>query len=241
MIARALVYSVIVTGLACSSAPAQPLAPQMPPPGTAETAIGAQPPDPVPLVPQQPTPPPPAQIVPQVSGPFATETDAALPEVDEDVQSEMARALPDAITAPGDDTEAAEPAQAAAEPETEAEPELPFDVNPFLGAMVELRGAAQTCEPFVGDDPVGRTNTIPQFFAMLEQELPELTNETTQASLRQFIGSQAASLCVNMLNGAFFRYAEAATDYQARKPDEWPPAPPVQPGMWCAQPYCLDR
>ncbi len=80
MIARALVYSVIVTGLACSSALAQPLAPQMPPPGTAETAIGAQPPDPVPLVPQQPAPPPPAQTVPQVSGPFVTETDAALPD-----------------------------------------------------------------------------------------------------------------------------------------------------------------
>lgn len=127
-----------------------------------------------------------------------------------------------------------------AAPATE-EPSLPFDVQPFLTSMVELRGAALTCAPFVGGDPEARTDTIPQFFAMLDQELPELTNDTTQASLRQFIGSQAASLCVDMLNGAFSRYTEAAADYQAQKPEEWPPAPPVQPGQWCSQPFCLDR
>lgn len=237
MIERVLVLSAIVCSLAVQPVAGQPLAPQMPPPGTGETAIGAQPPEPVPLVPRQPATPPPPPAGPRVSGPFQPAPATETPEVDEEVQSEMARAMPDAA-APAQDAEAPATPSPAAEPEVA---ELPFDVQPFLAAMVELRGAAQTCEPFVADDPVGRTNTIPQFFAMLEQELPELANETTQASLRRFIGSQAASLCLGMLNGAFTRYVEAAADYQAQKPDEWPPAPPVQAGMWCAQPYCLDR
>lgn len=237
MMARAFVYIAAICGLAVTPVLAQPLAPQMPPPGSGETAIGSQPPAPVPLVPLQPAATPPAQTDAPPAGPFIEEAPAAeIPEVDENVQEEMARALP------GGDAAATDEAEAAAAPATEAEePALPFDVQPFLSAMVELRGAAQTCAPFVGDNPLGRTDTIPQFFTMLGQELPELTNETTQASLRRFIGSQAAMLCVDMLNGAFASYAQAAISYEAQKPEAWPPPPPVQPGMWCAQPFCLDR
>src|SRR5690554_2988113 len=129
-------------------------------------------------------------------------------------------------------------AAAGATPE-EAGPE--FDITPFLTAMVELRGAALTCEPFVGDSPTARTEGVVRFFALLNQQLPELANQTTQSSLRRFIGSQAAVLCQDMLNVAFVKYGVNAAYYQSEKPEQWPAAPAVQPGQWCALDFCLDR
>jgi len=127
--------------------------------------------------------------------------------------------------------------QEAAEPE-----EAPaFDAEPFLNSMISLRGASLTCDPFVGGNPVQRTQGIVGYFDALGQDLPELTDTVTQASLNRFIRSQAAMLCQSMLESAFARYHAAATEYEANRPQEWPAAPAADPGPWCAQLYCLDH
>lgn len=136
-------------------------------------------------------------------------------------------------------SESPAPEAAAGEATEEAGPA--FDITPFLTAMVELRGAALTCEPFVGDNPTARTEGVVQFFAQLNQQLPELANETTQSSLKRFIGSQAAVLCQDMLNVAFVKYGVNAAYYQSEKPEQWPAAPAMQPGQWCSLDFCLDR
>jgi len=143
---------------------------------------------------------------------------------------------------PASSQEADAEVAAPAGPETEEPVEVPpFDAEPFLNSMVALRGAGLTCAPYVGDDPIRRTQGVAGYFTALGQDLPDLGDEETQASLRRFIGSQAAMLCQSMLDSAFARYHAMATDYEANRPPEWPAAPAAEPGAWCAQPYCLDR
>ena len=136
-----------------------------------------------------------------------------------------------------------DPAAEAPAEQAVAEPaEAPaFDAEPFLNSMVSLRGASLTCDPFVGGNPAQRTQGIVGYFDALGQDLPDLADTETQASLNRFIRSQAAMLCQSMLESAFIRYHAAATEYEASRPPEWPAAPAAEPGPWCGQPYCLDR
>lgn len=122
------------------------------------------------------------------------------------------------------------------------EPEAPsFDPEPFLNSMIALRTAGMTCDPFVSNNPAQRTEGVVGYFEALGQALPDLSDQETQASLRRFIGSQAAMLCQNMLDEAFANYFDQATSYEAGRPEEWPAAPAANPGPWCQVDYCLDR
>lgn len=136
--------------------------------------------------------------------------------------------------------------EAPVNPSPEAAPESAaetpsFDPQPMLAAMIDLRSAALTCEPFVANSPQTRTGGIVSYFETLNQPLPDLTDTETQASLRRFIGSQAAMLCSDMLTEAFAKYNEQAAIYEQGRPREWPAAPAVEETRWCAVNFCLDR
>ncbi|WP_417583819.1 hypothetical protein [Pelagibacterium sp.] len=143
-----------------------------------------------------------------------------------------AEQLPQGET-PSEQQAAEELADQAGEPE--------FDPEPFLNSMIALRSVTLTCDPFVGGDPARRTDGLVAYFEALGQELPDVSDAETQASLRRFVGSQAAMLCQSMLEEAFSRYDAAATAYENNRPDVWPPAPAATPGPWCSANYCLDR
>lgn len=115
-----------------------------------------------------------------------------------------------------------------------------YDPAPFLASMVALRTAAVTCDRFVSNSPGGRTDTILEFFKTLKQELPNLVDTTTQASLDKFVGSQAAVLCREKLDAAFAGYFAQAGVYQASKPEDWPEPPDVTAAPWCSSENCLE-
>ncbi|ODT70849.1 MAG: hypothetical protein ABS75_10530 [Pelagibacterium sp. SCN 63-23] len=115
-----------------------------------------------------------------------------------------------------------------------------YDPSPFLTALIGLRAAALTCDPFVNNSPAGRTETIPAFFGELNQTLPDLVDAETQSSLNRFIGSQAASLCRDKLDTAFAAYGAQAQIYLQSKPSDWPEPPNITRGAWCSSENCLE-
>jgi hypothetical protein len=115
-----------------------------------------------------------------------------------------------------------------------------YDPSPFLSSMIALRGAAVTCDPFVGNSPAQRTEAVTEFFSTLKQTLPPLVDTETQASLRRFIGSQAAILCRDKLTAAYEAYDRQLQVYAAKKPEDWPAPPEITNAPWCGSPYCLE-
>jgi hypothetical protein len=115
------------------------------------------------------------------------------------------------------------------------------DAKPFLQAMIRLKQAADTCDPYVANGPAQRVAGIDSFFASLHQPLPaSMVDEKTSASLGRFIKPQAASICKVMLDKDFESYEKQAALYEAKKPEQWPDAPKLEPAPWCATPNCLD-
>jgi hypothetical protein len=122
-----------------------------------------------------------------------------------------------------------------------AEPAQPaYDPAPFLASMVTMRTVAVTCDRFVANSPTARTQSIVDFFKALNQELPDLTDGTTQKSLDRFVRSQAAVLCRDKLEAAYRGYQAQAQVYLASKPDDWPAPPEVANGPWCSSENCLE-
>lgn len=165
-----------------------------------------------------------------------------------DAHAQSASPAPAQQAAPAQPQDEATPSPAAAEPSTSASPtqapragEQQFDAEPLLNAMIELRSVALTCEEFVNNSPVERTNGIVAYFERLGQELPDLSDTTTQSSLNRFVGSQAALLCTDMLDDAFDAYFAQAQVYEDNRPEQWPGAPAAPKAPWCSAPYCLDR
>lgn len=115
-----------------------------------------------------------------------------------------------------------------------------YDPAPFLSAMVALRTAAVTCEPFVAASPAARTTAIPAFFRTLNQDLPDLVDGETQKSLSIFVGAQAAQLCRDKLDAAYAAYDAQATIYLQSKPADWPDPPEISTAPWCSSEYCLE-
>lgn len=115
-----------------------------------------------------------------------------------------------------------------------------YDPSPFLASMVSLRTAAVTCDPFVAGSPAARTDPIPEFFKTLNQELPDLVDGETQASLNKFVPSQAAVLCREKLDAAYAGYQQQANTYVASKPEDWPDPPAVSNAPWCSSENCLE-
>lgn len=115
-----------------------------------------------------------------------------------------------------------------------------YDPAPFLSSMVTLRTAAVTCDRFLANSPDDRTQTILEFFKLLNQELPDLVDAATQASLDKFVASQAAVLCREKLDAAFGGYQAQAQTYLASKPEGWPDPPEVTSAPWCSSENCLE-
>lgn len=115
-----------------------------------------------------------------------------------------------------------------------------YDPTPFLSSMVTLRSAAVTCDPFLGNEPGRRTTEIVSFFEALKQQLPQMADTVTQASLSRFVPSQAAVLCRDKMNVAMSGYMAQAQVYRANKPDDWPEPPSVPGSAWCSSENCLE-
>ena len=118
--------------------------------------------------------------------------------------------------------------------------ESTYDPAPFLSSMVTLRTAAETCDRFLANSPDDRTRPILEFFKLLNQDLPVLVDDATQASLDKFVASQAAVLCREKLDAAFGGYRAQAETYLASKPEGWPAPPEVTSAPWCNSENCLE-
>lgn len=129
---------------------------------------------------------------------------------------------------------------AYAQEQGQQQAEVTYDPAPFLSSMVTMRTAAVTCNRFVANSPQDRTNSIVEFFGLLNQELPELADRTTQASLNLFVPSQAAVLCREKLDAAYRGYQGQRQIYLDNKPDDWPEPPAVANGPWCSSENCLE-
>ena len=116
-----------------------------------------------------------------------------------------------------------------------------FNAKPFLTAMIRLKQAADTCDPYVNNGPMERVAGIDAFFASLHQALPAtMVDAKTRATLDRFVKQQAASICKVMLDRGFETYEKQASLYQSDKPKEWPAAPNLLPAPWCATGSCTD-
>jgi hypothetical protein len=115
-----------------------------------------------------------------------------------------------------------------------------YDPKPFLDSLVKLRSTAETCDPYVSNEPAARTSAIVEFFVTLKQPLPALAVVKTQKSLDRFVRSQAGALCQDMLNSAYEAYTVEVDKYVKSKPEAWPAPPAISRAQWCADPNCLE-
>jgi hypothetical protein len=115
-----------------------------------------------------------------------------------------------------------------------------YNPEPFLNSMVLLRSTAMTCDPFVANSPAARTDSIVEFFAQLDQQLPDLAHAETQSSLNRFIGSQAAAICRDRLDASFDGFAVELASYVQHKPEAWPAPPSIARASWCSSENCLE-
>lgn len=113
-----------------------------------------------------------------------------------------------------------------------------YQATAFLEAMVALRRQALTCAPFLNGNPDAATLPIVQYFSDLGQDLPNLADDVTMASLSRFILPQAATICRDKLTGAYHAYLAQAATYMANKPDEYPVAPEIKFAPFCVAADC---
>ncbi|WGH78135.1 hypothetical protein [Jannaschia ovalis] len=123
-------------------------------------------------------------------------------------------------------------------PAQTAEP--PYDPTPFLEAMVAYRALAATCEEVLPGSPLADSEEIAEFFDFLELPEPRDRNAAMERIVYRLVRPQAASICTERLQRSALAYGGQAVDYQQSKPAEWPDAPRIKAGPWCASQSCSE-
>ncbi|MBM2576774.1 hypothetical protein JQC91_10710 [Jannaschia sp. Os4] len=115
-----------------------------------------------------------------------------------------------------------------------------YDPTGFLEAMVRYRSIARTCESVLPGSPLADSQAISGFFAALGQVEPTGTDGALARITRRLVRSQSASICQDRLTQSALNYGRWAADYEVNKGAEWPSAPRISAGPWCASASCSE-
>lgn len=115
-----------------------------------------------------------------------------------------------------------------------------YDPSAFLNAMVSYRTLAATCERVLPGSPVADSAEVGLFFEALGQIEPEGEDARLSRLLSRLVRAQGASICQERLTQSALRYGREAVRYQAQKGENWPNAPRISAGPWCASLACSE-
>ena len=110
----------------------------------------------------------------------------------------------------------------------------------FLRVMVQHRRLALTCDEVLPTSPAAATQGISDFFTDLDQPSPDSTFPPLERTIDLLVRSHGASICQDKLDISLRAYRRAAAEYDAKKPAEWPMAPVLGAGPWCATRSCQE-
>jgi|GEM_PF-1527911 len=116
----------------------------------------------------------------------------------------------------------------------------PYDPTLFLESMVNYRTLAFTCEQTLPGSPVNDSAEIGRFFQTLGLPEPQGTDARLSRLVKRLVRSQGASICGERLADSAQIYGRRAVDYSVNKPEEWPEAPRISAGPWCASQSCSE-